>query len=75
MANVSKHSPFFIFYIQFLFLRCLLASYIKIPDAMAAFKDSTLPSMGIRIRVSACPVRASVRPFPSFPIKNAVPPS
>ena len=50
MANVSKHSPFFIFYIQFLFLRCLLASYIKIPDAMAAFKDSTLPSMGIRIR-------------------------
>ena len=34
-------------------LLCLAASYIRIPDAMAAFSDSTFPHMGMRIRQSA----------------------
>ena len=46
---------------------------MRTADAIAAFNDSTFPSIGIRIRHSAASAIASVRPFPSFPIRNAVP--
>ena len=54
-------------------LLCLAVSYIRIPAAIAAFKDSTFPSIGILIRQSAESDNSSLRPFPSFPMKNAVP--
>ena len=37
----------------------------------AAFSDSTCPAIGIRIKVSAQALMCSLKPFPSFPIKNA----
>ena len=54
-------------------LLCLAASNISMEAAMAAFKDSTCPAIGILISVSAQAVNSSLRPFPSFPMKNAVP--
>ena len=53
---------------------CLAASYISIPAAIAALRDSTFPHIGIRIRQSAASAASSVSPFPSFPIRKAVPP-
>ncbi len=58
---------------SFIYLLCLYASYIRIADATPAFRDSSFPSMGIRISVSACSVSSSVSPFPSFPMRKAVP--
>lgn len=40
------------------------ASYMRIPDAMAAFRDSTFPHIGICIRQSALSAASSVSPFP-----------
>ena len=39
---------------------------MRIPDAMAAFRDSTFPHIGIRIRQSALSAASSVSPFPSL---------
>ena len=38
-----------------------------------AFNDSTCPHIGIRIQVSAHCAISSLSPFPSFPIRKAVP--
>ena len=46
---------------------------IRSDVAMAAFKDSTFPSIGIFKYVSAAFAVDVLRPFPSLPIKNAVP--
>jgi len=38
---------------------------------MAAFKDSTFPSIGIFINLSAFPDTSSLKPLASLPIKRA----
>ena len=50
-----------------------IVSYIRIVADTAAFRDSTFPFIGIFILWSASAVISSVRPFPSFPIRNALP--
>ena len=50
-----------------------IVSYIRIVAETAAFRDSTFPFIGIFILWSASAVISSVRPFPSFPIRNALP--
>ena len=51
-------------------LLCLAVSNIRTEAAIAAFRDSTFPSMGIFTRQSASEVVSSVRPLASFPIKK-----
>ena len=51
-------------------LLCLAVSNIRTEAAIAAFRDSTFPSMGIFTRQSASEVVSSVRPLASFPIKS-----
>ena len=55
----------------FSLLLCLPASYIRIAEAIPAFRDSTFPHMGMRISRSASAAAASDRPRLSFPIRNA----
>ena len=59
---------------QEIFLRCLAASYIRIPAAIAAFSDSTLPCIGILISLSASSAALSESPFASLPMRIAMPP-
>ena len=54
--------------------RCRLTSNMSTAAATAAFSDSAFPCMGIRIRPSAHSATSSLNPFPSFPMRNAVPP-
>ena len=53
-------------------LLCLAVSNIRIEAAIAAFKDSTFPAMGIFTQASAAAESSSVRPFPSFPMRKPV---
>ena len=49
----------------------LVASYINIDVAIAAFSDSTFPAIGILISLSALFATSSLNPFASFPINKA----
>ncbi len=55
-------------------LLCLPASNMSTAAATAAFSDSARPCMGMRTRQSAHSATSPLRPFPSFPMRNAVPP-
>ncbi len=52
--------------------RCLCASYIKRAAAIEAFRDSTLPSIGILRYCPAWSEISLVSPFPSLPMRNAM---
>ena len=51
-------------------LRCLSTSYETTDADMAAFRDSTLPHIGILTSVSAAFDASSDSPLPSFPIRK-----
>lgn len=53
------------------FLFCRYASYNNTVDATAAFSDSTLPSIGMLILLSAHAAVSFRSPLPSFPIRKA----
>lgn len=53
--------------------RCRAASKRRIPAAMAAFRDSVAPAMGMMVFSSAASAVFSESPLPSLPMRKAVP--